>query len=64
MPKKLGIRENSRIVLVNPPDRFERKLEPIPAGAEIIGQASASNVAVLFVKSEAELIRDAPRLAK
>jgi len=64
LPKKLGIRENSRVVLVHPPDRFEQKLKPIPTGAEIIEQASRSNVAVLFVKSKAELIREVPVLAK
>jgi len=63
LPKKLGIRENSRVVLVHSPDRFERKLRPIPPGAEIVDRASQSTVAVLFVRSEAELIREVPRLA-
>lgn len=58
LPKKLGIRENSRVVLVNSPQRFERKLEPMPAGAEIIDDASLANVSILFAKSEAELVRD------
>ena len=57
LPKKLGIRGGSRVVLVNPPERFERKLEPFPDEAEIIDDARDANVAVLFVKSEAELIR-------
>jgi hypothetical protein len=64
LPKKLGIREKSRVALVHPPERFERKLEPVPTGAEITDQVSQSNVAVLFVKSEAELIRDVPALAR
>ena len=63
LPKKLGIRENSRVVLVNSPERFERKLEPLPAGAEIISDAEDAGVALLFVKSEAELIRDFHALA-
>ena len=64
LPKKLGVRENSRVVLVSPPPRFERKLEPMPAGSEIVENNSLANVAVLFVKSEAELIRDFRALAK
>ena len=58
LPKKLGIRENSRVVLVNAPDRLERKLEPMPLGADIVEDATLANVAVLFVRSEAELARD------
>jgi hypothetical protein len=64
LPKKLGIRESSRVVLVNAPDRFERKLERMPPGAEIGDDAPLANVAILFVKAEAELIRDFRTLAK
>ena len=64
LPKKLGIRENSRVVLVNSPPRFERKLEPMPSGAEIVDDASLAIVAVLFVRSEAGLIRDFRTLAR
>ena len=64
LPKKLGIRENSRVILMNAPERFERKLEPMRAGAAIVDDASLTNVAVLFVKSEAELVRDFRALAK
>jgi hypothetical protein len=64
LPKKLGIRENSRVILLNSPERFERELEPMPDGAEIVGNASLANVAILFVRSEAELVRDFRALAK
>src|SRR5215470_553826 len=36
LPKKLGIREKYNILLVNAPDRFERKLEPMPAGSDFV----------------------------
>lgn len=62
--KKLGIRENSRVVLVNSPQRFERKLEPLPAGVEFVDQAAAANVVVLFSTSQAELARDFRALAR
>lgn len=64
LPKKLGIRENYSAVLINAPDRFERKLEPLPAGAEITTDPKGANVAVLFAGSLAELTRDFRPLAK
>ena len=64
MPKKLGIRENYAVVLVNAPDSFERKLEPMPDGANISSSADGANVAILFAESQAELVRDFRPLAK
>lgn len=64
LPKKLGIRESYSFVLVNAPDRFERKLEPLPAGAKLVDDPAPANVAVLFVTSLAELARDFRPLAK
>ena len=64
LPKKLGIREKSTVVLINPPDRYERKLEPMPAGAEIVDTPKLANVAMLFALSQLELIRDFRLLAK
>jgi hypothetical protein len=64
LPKKLGIREKHLVVLVNAPERFERKLEPLPAGVEFMEDGKGANVAVLFAKSEAELVRDFRPLVK
>jgi hypothetical protein len=64
IPKKLGIRDNYSVVLVNPPERFERKLEPLPPGAAIATDPNAANVAVFFSTSQAELLRDFRSLAK
>ena len=64
LPKKLGIRDNSCVLLVNPPERFDRKLEPMPEGAEVVADGALASVAVLFVKSEGELIREFRPLAK
>jgi len=64
LPKKLGIRENYSCALVNAPDRFERKLGPLPTGATIVEDGRRANVAVLFVASQAELARDFRPLAK
>lgn len=58
LPKKLGIRENYSVALVNAPERFERKLEPLPTGVEFLEDGKGANVAVLFAASQAELVRD------
>ncbi len=64
LPKKLGIRENYSVTLINSPPRFERKLGPLPAEAEIVTSPKAANVAVLFALSQSELVRDFRPLAK
>ena len=56
LPKKLGIREGSRVVIVGAPDGFA--LEPLPGGVEIRSRARADvDVALLFVTRRAELLR-------
>src|SRR5436305_3439680 len=64
LPKKLGIREDGSVLLLNPPTRFDRKLEPLPSGAEIVEDPASARVAVLFAASQAELRRDFRPLAK
>src|SRR5437764_14239822 len=64
LPKKLGIRANCSIMLVNPPNRFERQLDPLPAYTKIIDDPKDANVAVLFAISLSELARDFPSLAR
>ncbi len=64
LPKKLGIRENYSVALINAPVRFERKLAPLPAGAEFVTDAKRANVAVLFTASQEEMGRDFRPLAR
>ena len=64
LPNKLGIRDGYSVVLVNAPERFERKLEPLPAGVEFVEDGKGANIAVLFARSHAELVRDFRPLAK
>lgn len=62
LPKKLGIREGSRVLLVGPPDGFG--LDPLPAGAEVVRSPRKHlDVIVLFVTRRADLERRFPRLA-
>ncbi len=51
-------------MLINPPNRFERKLDPLPAYTKIIDDPKDANVAILFAMSQAELARDFRSLAK
>ena len=64
LPKKLGVRDGHSVALINAPDRFERKLEPLPPSAQISEDANGANVAILFAESEAILVRDFRPLAK
>ena len=64
LPKKLGIRDHCSIILINPPNQFERKLDPLPAYTKFVDDPKNANVAVLFALSLAELARDFRPLAK
>jgi len=64
LPKKLGIREKFSVLLLNAPARFERKLKPLPEGAEVVDHPAGARVAVLFAASQADLARDFRALAK
>ncbi len=64
LPKKLGIREGSSVLLVNPPDGFDRLLTPMPDGAKLLRKiAKPLDVGVLFATEQAELIRWFDRIA-
>ena len=56
LPKKLGIREGSRVFLAGAPEGFEAVLGPLPTGVQRLGRAgSAMDVVVLFVTREGDL---------
>ena len=58
LPKKLGIREGSRVMLVGAPDGFAGLLAPIPDGVRLLSEtAGVIDVAVLFATEQAEMIR-------
>lgn len=58
LPKKLGIKEGARVLLVNAPQAFPQELGQLPEGAEFV---SASNkkldLVLIFVKSRAQLVK-------
>lgn len=57
--QKLGIRENSAVVLLGAPARFERKLEPLPDGASVQSATRSGSAALvmLFAPSSLDLAR-------
>ena len=65
LAKKLGIKEGSRVALVNAPNDFEATLEPLPANVEIVKRINDSiDIILFFVMSERVLAREFARLAK
>jgi len=65
MAAKLGLHEESRVLLLDPPLGFARKLEPLPKGAGVgtrpFGQA---DVIALFASSHAALLELFAKAAK
>ena len=65
LPKKLGIKEGSRVVLVGAPDGFADLLVPWPPEAELLSRArGALDVAVLFATRRSDLAKRFPPLAR
>src|SRR5262245_33280754 len=63
LPRKLGIREGSRVLLVSPPEGFS--LGTLPTGVELASAARGRlDVAVLFVRTSANLRTRFPRLVR
>jgi len=64
LPKKLGIKEGSRITLVNPPKNFESELGELPDNVQFIkGPAKSLDIILFFVLNERQLMRDFAKLA-
>jgi hypothetical protein len=57
LARKLQIRPGSRIALVNPPSGYAERLEPLPAGAEVVDLQPGVDVVQVFVHDRAELER-------
>jgi hypothetical protein len=65
LAKKLGIKENHCMALVNAPKNFLAHLGPLPATTKIVERSvKPLDLVLLFVDKERLLARDFPRLAK
>ena len=65
LAKKLGIKEGSRIGLVNEPKGFQSELGKLPDKAEFVARLTNSlDIILFFVLTERELARNFSKLAK
>lgn len=65
LAKKLKLKPNHRIVLVNAPDDYLKELKPLPAGVEVADSLRGKfDWIQLFVRSQAELVKHLPRVVK
>ena len=56
LPKKLGIKPNSTVILVEAPEKFEEILEPLPEGVKFNRDINAGcDLTLWFVQSQQEL---------
>jgi hypothetical protein len=64
LAKKLGIKEGSRIALVNAPKDFESELGELPDNVQFIRRPAKSlDIILFFVLTERALMRDFSKLA-
>lgn len=63
LAKKLHIKPGYRVLLVNAPDGYRARLDPLPDGATVVatvGSGEPFDVVHLFVRTKADLDRDGP----
>jgi hypothetical protein len=64
LAKKLGIKEGSRIALINAPKDFQSTLEQLPDGVEFVKRpAKPLDIILFFILTERALARDFAKLA-
>jgi hypothetical protein len=58
LPKKLGIKEGSRVAIVDAPDGFVGTLVPMPGGVEVVSRVGGQlDVVIVFATRRAALER-------
>jgi len=64
LAKKLGVKDNFRLMFINAPEGFQKELGQLPIGVEITTRSNKPfNLIVLFAKSERTLKKDFPKVA-
>ena len=62
LPKKLGIKDGSRVLLRNPPSGFAESLTPLPERAQVMGRSvHPVDVIVIFARQFTELREGLPK---
>jgi len=61
LAKKLGIKEGSRVLVINAPENYSELLEPMPAGVTFVEDVGKADVVHLFSNSRDELFAELSR---
>jgi hypothetical protein len=65
LPRKLGIQEGARVMLLHAPDSFDDALDPLPGGVHVVRRLSGTaDVVVAFVDRRAHLEAAIERLER
>ncbi|MBI3183603.1 MAG: DUF3052 family protein [Myxococcales bacterium] len=65
LPSMLGIRQGSKVCVINPPKGFVQKLNPLPDGVEfLITARTGLDVILFFTEDKLELVERLPALAR
>ncbi len=66
LAKKLGIKENFRVGLVNSPNGFKKELGTLPENVSILNESLPKQLELilLFVDSEKRLMKEFPRMMR
>ena len=65
LPRKLGVKAGSRVVLMRPPEGFADLLQPLPPDVVLrVTNRGARDITLWFTRSRRELERDAARMAR
>jgi hypothetical protein len=64
LPKKLGIKENQRIALINAPEGFQDLFNPLPRNTKVVSPVTAPlDLVLIFTDREKSLATHFPLLA-
>jgi len=65
LPKKLGLKDGGKLVLLNAPDGIEDDLVPLPLGSELVHKLAVQNdLVMLFCKDMSSLKKSLPIVSK
>ena len=64
LPKKLGIKERTRVALLDVPAEVQAELKEALASCELVSDRRALDFVFLFCKKQSELTRQFSRIAK
>jgi hypothetical protein len=63
--KKLNVKPGQRLIMLNPPEGYLARLEPLPEGVEQASTLEGNfDLLQLFVKNQAELAEYAPKVVQ